>query len=74
MRFFSAAVGATGIESRKALVVCDHPQLSVERQCELMRLSKSTYYYHAVPIPDEQLTFLRLLDEQYLKTPILWES
>ena len=34
-----------------------------------MRLNKSTYYYHGVSIQDEQLILLRLLDEQYLKTP-----
>ena len=47
----------------------DHPELSIRRQCELLSLSPSSYYYQPKPVSDEEITLLRLLDEQYLKTP-----
>jgi putative transposase len=49
--------------------VTDHPELSITRQCELLSLSHSSYYYHSKSISEEERTLLRLLDEQYLKTP-----
>ena len=47
----------------------DHPQLSIQRQCQLLRVSCSSYYYQPKKISEEELTLLRLLDEQYMKTP-----
>jgi putative transposase len=41
----------------------------VARQCELLGLPRSSYYYRPVPVSDEELTLLRRLDEQYTKTP-----
>lgn len=39
------------------------------RQCELLGISRSSLYYQPVRPSDEELALLRLLDEQYLKTP-----
>jgi putative transposase len=46
-----------------------HPALSVARQCELVGLSRSSYYYASVGESEENLRLMRLIDEQYLKTP-----
>jgi len=43
--------------------------LSKTRQCALLGLSRSTYYYQPQPVNDDELCVLRLMDEQYLKTP-----
>ena len=43
--------------------------MSIKRQCELLGISRSSYYYRPEPISDEEQTLLRLLDEQYLKHP-----
>jgi putative transposase len=43
--------------------------LSVVRQCELLNLPRSSYYYEPVGVSDEDLTLMRLLDEQYTATP-----
>jgi putative transposase len=43
--------------------------LSIKRQCELMGLPRSTWYYEAQPEPAENLHLMRLLDEQYTRTP-----
>jgi putative transposase len=45
------------------------PKLSVFRQCRLLRLNRSTYYYKNKPVKPEDLKLMRLIDEQYLKTP-----
>ena len=39
------------------------------RQCELLGLSRASLYYQPVGPSDEELVLLRLMDEQYLKTP-----
>ncbi len=47
----------------------DHPQLSIARQCELLGLSRSSYYYEPVSESEEDLLLMKLLDEQYTRTP-----
>ena len=47
----------------------DHESLSVRRQCELLGIHRSQLYYET----DENLELMRLIDEQYLKTPF-WGS
>ncbi len=44
-------------------------QLSIGRQCELLSLSRSAYYYQPVGESEDNLKFMRLMDEQYLITP-----
>lgn len=44
-------------------------KLSLARQCQLLNLARSTYYYQPQPADDAQLVLLRKMDEQYLKTP-----
>jgi putative transposase len=51
------------------LIDPDHPQLSIVRQCELLGLARSSYYYEPVPESEEDLLLMRLLDEQYTRTP-----
>ncbi len=47
----------------------DDPHLSLRRQCELVGLSRGSWYYEANGITPENLELMRLLDEQYTKTP-----
>ena len=47
---------------------CD-PHLSIYRQCELIGLNRSTYYLGPATESAEDLRLMRLIDEQYLKTP-----
>ena len=46
-----------------------HPQLSLSRQCELVSIARSSYYYQPSGASDFNLELMRLIDEQYLKTP-----
>jgi putative transposase len=43
--------------------------LSIVEQCELLGLSRSSYYYAPIPESAENLRLMRLIDEQYLATP-----
>jgi putative transposase len=43
--------------------------LSIVQQCELLGLARSSYYYEPVPASEENLRLMRLLDEQYTRTP-----
>lgn len=46
-----------------------HADLSIVRQCDLLGLARSSYYYEPVPESEENLQLMRLLDEQYTRTP-----
>lgn len=43
--------------------------ISIKRQCELLGLSRSSYYYEPIGESEENLLYMRLMDEQYLQTP-----
>jgi putative transposase len=57
------------VDRERALVVPDHPHLSICRQCELLGLNRSTYYLPPATAPEEDLRLMRLIDQQFLKTP-----
>jgi putative transposase len=46
-----------------------NPSISVLRQCELMGLARSSYYFTPASDDPFNLLLMRLLDEQYLRTP-----
>jgi putative transposase len=41
----------------------------VARQCQLLDLSRASYYYRPVAVSEEELRLLHRLDEQYTQTP-----
>ena len=47
-----------------------HPGLSLKRQCDLLSINRSSVYYKARPISPEDLEMMKLIDEQYMKTPV----
>jgi putative transposase len=46
-----------------------HPRLSVVRQCELVSISRSGFYYQPAGETPLNLALLRLIDIQFLETP-----
>lgn len=44
-------------------------ELGINRQCELLGISRSSYYYKPKPIVFEQLQLINLVDEIYTKYP-----
>jgi len=51
------------------LVESDHPRLSIVQQCKLLSVNRSSYYYQSSGESELNLELMRLIDEQYLKTP-----
>lgn len=51
------------------LIETEHAALSIVKQCELLNVGRSGLYYTPVKESKENLSIMRVLDEQYLKTP-----
>jgi putative transposase len=47
----------------------NHAEISVRRQCELLGIARSGLYYKPLGESTENLRLMRLLDEQYTRTP-----
>lgn len=46
-----------------------HKELSIRRQCQLLGLNRSSWYYRGMDETPENLRLMRLIDEQYLVAP-----
>ena len=57
------------VDRRRQLIEPDRPDLSIVRQCELVSVSRSTFYREPAPETALNLTPMRLVDEQFLETP-----
>ena len=58
-----------GFSERKALINNLAVNISISRQCELLGVSRSTYYYESVKDYEEDNSLKRKIDEIYLKHP-----
>ena len=47
----------------------DHGRLSIARQCALVSISRSSFYYEGKGESPLNLDLMRLIDEQFLETP-----
>lgn len=47
----------------------EHPELSIRRQCELLDVSRASWYYEPAGESEENLRRMGLLDEQYTRAP-----
>ena len=54
---------------RKAMITPGHPDLSLSRQCRLLSISRSSFYYAPRGESLENLTLMRRIDELFLKCP-----
>jgi putative transposase len=57
------------LEHKRRLIEPAHPEVSIAQQCELLGLARSSYYYQPTGESEENLLLMRLLDEQYTRTP-----
>jgi len=56
-------------EARRLMIEPDKSDISIVKQCDLLGISRSGYYYSPRPESPENLKIMRMMDEQYLKTP-----
>jgi putative transposase len=56
-------------ERRKEIVKPEHPRLSITRQCDLLNISRSSWYYEVLGESAENLELMRLIDEQFMEEP-----
>lgn len=57
------------LDRRREVIDPAHPALSVVRQCELVSISRSGFYYQRVGETPANLALMRVIDEQFLETP-----
>ena len=56
-------------EQRKGMIVPCCPSMSISTQCQLLTLTRSSFYYIPLGESKENLAIMRQLDEQYFSTP-----
>jgi putative transposase len=57
------------VDRKRALIGQCGGDLSISRQCELIGLNRSSFYLQPAVESAENLRLMRLIDEQFLKTP-----
>jgi putative transposase len=60
---------AWSVEQKRQAIEVDEPRLSVRRQCDVLGLSRGSWHYTSIGESQENLQLMRLLDEQYTRTP-----
>jgi putative transposase len=56
---------------RRGLIEAAHPQLSIRRQCQLLDLASSSYYYQPVGESAENLILMQRIDQLFTARPEL---
>ena len=51
------------------MVDAEHDRLSITRQCRLMSIARSSFYYEGTGESPLNLRLMRVIDEQFLETP-----
>lgn len=57
------------VEQKRQLVEPNHLEIPIYRQCELIDLARASYYYEPAGETEYNLLLMRMLDEQYTRTP-----
>lgn len=57
------------VAEKKALVESEHLSISISRQCELLGLARSSFYYEIQPETEQNLRLMAMLDKQYTARP-----
>ena len=67
--FLSKAVRSVSRSRRVEMVDPNHPRISIVRQCRLVSIARSSFYYTGTGESPLTLRLMRLIDEQFLETP-----
>ncbi|WP_425454191.1 IS3 family transposase [Pelagibacterium sediminicola] len=67
--FLFTKAQALGREVRRGMIEPDHPALSIGKQCTLLSIARSSFYYTPKGETEINLALMRRIDEQFLETP-----
>jgi putative transposase len=59
----------SSVDERRRLIEPEYPQIPISRQCELLGLSRSGYYYNPKGESAYNEQLMRLIDEEYTRHP-----
>ena len=57
------------VDQKKRLIEFDHKELSIRKQCELLGLHRSNFYYGPVEVSDETLWIMQRIDKIFTEYP-----
>ncbi len=57
------------VDERRRLVDPDHSEISIARQCKLLSMARSAYYYKRKGESEYNQLLMRLIDEEYTRHP-----
>lgn len=57
------------VDQKRSLVELSHPEIPIYRQCEILGLSRSSFYYKPVGISEYNLHLMGMIDEKYTQHP-----
>jgi len=60
------------VAMRREEVERENPMISISRQCDLIELARSSFYYRSSGEDEYKLQLMRLVNEQFTRTPFLW--
>jgi len=66
--FFVQGLRALSRDRRMKMIDREHDGLSIARQCHLVSIARSSFYYERQGESPENLRLMRRLDEQFLET------
>ena len=67
--FFIEGLRSVSRGRRVEMVDPNHPRISIVRQCRLVSVARSSFYYAGTGESPLTLRLMRLIDEQFLETP-----
>jgi putative transposase len=62
-------VGSLTVTEKRSMICAEDPVLSIARQCEVLDLARSTYYYEPLPVDAWTLAVMSAIDEIYMQYP-----
>ena len=62
-------INCLGLETRKNMIDNNCRNLSIARQCDLLLINRSTYYYKTKGITQRDLEIMKTIDEIYTEHP-----
>jgi putative transposase len=57
------------VDQKRYLVESEHPEIPIYRQCELLGLPRSSFYYKPAGISEYNLLLMDMIDRKYTQPP-----